>query len=321
VATVVFDKPGLVLLGESVESVRIGEDNVDDSYHAIAGLGIASATIGNVTVNGGSYGIIWDEGGVVVVDTGFENCLYGMVIARSHGCEVLRCSFVSMDKGVRVTQASTDITIRDCTFDGIDDNAISMQTVTNALVADCRFTDVVSGVLYDYCQGAISGCEIYGRAGHYYGSAISVFASPDIAINDCVLDYTMNSTYTVLRVSNGASITGSGNVIRGDGQTSVYFSGEDTCHDFVNNEIYRARHYCLIALAYGENTDDPPLHLDMSGNYWGTEDEALIAEWIDDHLDHPDHPNYRMVVDFVPYHGDPVRVEPRSLSQVRGIFD
>ena len=56
----------------------------------------------------------------------------------------------------------------------------------------------------------------------------------------------------------------------------------------------------------------------MTGDYWGTEDEALIAEWIDDHLDHPDHPNYRMVVDFVPYHGDPVRVEPRSLSQVRG---
>jgi hypothetical protein len=109
-----------------------------------------------------------------------------------------------------------------------------------------------------------------------------------------------------LRVSNGASITGSGNVIRGDGQTSVYFSGEDTCHEFVNNEIYRARHYCLIALAYGENTDDPPLHLDMTGNYWGTENEALIAEWIDDHLDHPDHPNYRMVVDFVPYHGDQV---------------
>src|SRR6056297_195683 len=96
-ATVAFDKPGLVLLGESVDTVRIGEDDTSANYHAIAGLGIASAAIGNVTVNGGSDGVVWEAGGLEVRHSRFENCVYGVVIYRGNGCDIFGCTFQDLE--------------------------------------------------------------------------------------------------------------------------------------------------------------------------------------------------------------------------------
>jgi hypothetical protein len=67
-------------------------------------------------------------------------------------------------------------------------------------------------------------------------------------------------------------------------------------------------------LCYSSSDED--CRVDLTGNYWGTDSEAQIAEWI---MDSNDDPDYCCTVDFIPFEGS-VATEPWSWSSVKGLF-
>ena len=61
----------------------------------------------------------------------------------------------------------------------------------------------------------------------------------------------------------------------------------------------------------------PPVHFDLSNNWWGTTDVDYIAEWI--YAGHDD-PTVNYFFDFEPFADGPVSVESRIWTEVKGLF-
>lgn len=58
-------------------------------------------------------------------------------------------------------------------------------------------------------------------------------------------------------------------------------------------------------------------HLDMTNNYWGTDDPDSIQAWIEDGNDDPDWPYY---IDWNPYKSDEVSTEKKSMGNVKSMY-
>jgi hypothetical protein len=63
------------------------------------------------------------------------------------------------------------------------------------------------------------------------------------------------------------------------------------------------------------NQDD--CRIDLENNDWGTDSQAQIEEWISDSNDDPER---CCEVDFLPFVGGPVPVEPRDWSSLKEMY-
>jgi len=61
----------------------------------------------------------------------------------------------------------------------------------------------------------------------------------------------------------------------------------------------------------------PDIHLNLTGNYWGTPDSTQIAEWI---IDGHDDPSIHAFVDFAPFSGQPQPAESKSWGEVKNLY-
>lgn len=83
--------------------------------------------------------------------------------------------------------------------------------------------------------------------------------------------------------------------------------------DFHDNHILNGGGWSVRAQGGAQS----PWPIDLTNNFWGTDDAAQIAGWISD--SHND-PASRLVVDFEPFHGQPVRTEETSFGRVKAAF-
>ena len=64
-----------------------------------------------------------------------------------------------------------------------------------------------------------------------------------------------------------------------------------------------------------------PVIVDLTLNYWGTDDPAQIATWIDDYNDH--HPMelwWYVIVQYEPFADQPVQTERTTWGTVKSLF-
>lgn len=64
-----------------------------------------------------------------------------------------------------------------------------------------------------------------------------------------------------------------------------------------------------------------PVVVDLTDNYWGTDDPAQIAAWIHDYNDYsPPNPGCWVVIDFEPFADQPVQTEQTTWGAVKSLF-
>jgi len=95
----------------------------------------------------------------------------------------------------------------------------------------------------------------------------------------------------------------------GQHYAALYFSSNDQ-NVVTDCNIYNGGQWSVRCLGSGA------CYLDMRGNYWGTDDEDQIREWI---YDSNDNPEYNCNVDFIPF-STVVSVEQKSWSAVKELF-
>ncbi len=111
--------------------------------------------------------------------------------------------------------------------------------------------------------------------------------------------------------SSGAFVLCERTTFSNQSYRTLYLNGYGTSYfhecDIINGGGVSA--YCDY-----NGTDD--CHIDMTNNYWGTDSEEQIREWIQDNTDDPE---ICCTVDFIPFvMGTPV--ETKSLSSLKNMF-
>jgi len=128
-----------------------------------------------------------------------------------------------------------------------------------------------------------------------------------MALNDSVLGQAPGN----VAVSNGSTLTGSGNVLAGGTVYTIHIIASTTI-EFHDNHILNAGGWS----AYVATPSQQPVEFDLRNNYWGTADAEQIAAWIRDGED--DAANTEVI--FEPFHSQPISTQKTSLGQLRLLF-
>ena len=197
------------------------------------------------------------------------------------------------------------------------------------MIEECEFVECQQGLyawtpssgnvcIYDSVfRGGQIGPVFLGGAGgevrrcRLIDCKFSLEDSGEVTVTDC--DVTREDGGLALHMTNRLPVVLTNNIFSSNG-TVVYLAsyGLGTIRD---NQFLRTGDGYWIECAYHPSfTQD----IDFSGNYWGTTDLEEISEGIWDCYDDPD--TYNCVI-FEPIADGPVRVESRSWSGVKALFD
>jgi len=322
-ATVALQKGGLVLQGSGTEQTIIGAGSTYWDYRAIVAENnpsiVYSFTVRDIAIVGGYTGIHYEGDGLLVERCEFANSFDGVAIFTSDNNRVCDSVFHDLGIGIDSFMGNDILIVSGCRFEQME-CGVSMQTVTGGIVRDCVFRECIGGIQYDRSSGEITACQVHGIEGTEYGSGVFLELDSVVTMSNCLVDMSTSSPQAALYVRNGSVLSGSDNVIRGGGGTSMRVAGRGRCDNFHGNEIYKAENYCLEAEYYNPSLYGPLVELDMTDNYWGTDIADSISSWIDDADDHPRSPNYWMTVVFQPFEDESVPVTQKSFSDVKNLF-
>jgi hypothetical protein len=324
-AVVAINKSGLEIRGAGVDQTIIGADFYSMNLRTIIAYDPAwldGLTIADATILGGWIAMsIWYVNSVHVEGCEFRDSQSGIHLAYGSDNIIRGCQFRDLvSTGVRVSGLGASNTlIEDCQFSGMI-QGVSISRIHDAVVTDCTMTDVRVPIQFDVgARGEITNLYATGRDGDQYGVGVSLVGIGTRAtLVDCVIDWSMTST-AALSVGDAATVSGHGNVLRGGDLFTINLLGPQAVDGFHHNEIYREGGFAVRARYWGDPTQRPA-HVDMTNNYWGTDDPELIAAWIEDYHDHPGQPHWCMVVDFIPFVSGPVPVQQQTWTDVKNLF-
>jgi len=115
-----------------------------------------------------------------------------------------------------------------------------------------------------------------------------------------------------LKTDDGGHVEGIGNIFSGGTFSTIFVSAGSL--SLQGNHILNNGGQSVF-LEYFWNP--PNVHLDLTGNYWGTEDAGVIAEWI---TDFNDDPSIHAIVDFEPFSDQPQPTDLKSWGEVKNLY-
>jgi hypothetical protein len=257
--------------------------------------------------------------------------------------EVQNCRFTRLDKGVFTIGADGGF-IRNCEFEDVSFNngGTAAQAYTPArdfVVEHCTFVNCTTAFRADWsgCQDVtIQHCTITGGrtgVGFYSGASGNVrhctITRPDtrgISLNITGIVEIIGNEVLVTAPEFGAALsignasTGSTIIVRDNVFESDYAAfmivSPNASLDCRGNHFLQHGGQGWLAWAATNYMGDP-VHLDLTGNWWGTTDTAYIAEHI---WDCHDDPQVRIFFDYEPIADGPIPTEGQTWSQVKERF-
>ena len=265
----------------------------------------------------------------------------GVRIEREGRCEIDDCVFRDSSGGFFGVLRDGGW-IRNCQFINNDTEygwpAVDFYTPTvGVVVENCRFTNCRYGV-NSYWPGcsdiAVNSCIFTGgRSGvGFIDGASGAVTNCDIAVTDAGI---VGSSAGSVRIEdNYVRQTGSGGCA-----FYVYWHPGDF---YLRNNVFEAEWVVMWILTPLVNIDardnhfirtsptswfarpienqhysGDPIHLDLTGNWWGTDNPAEVAQWIWDGNDDPDQHYF---FDYLPMLGGPVPTEAVTWGAVKSLF-
>jgi len=305
---VVFTKDNLTLRGDGKDVTVIGPAvHPEDHPQYYFGIGAprgdrTSAVVRDLTIENCEWGIYASTPNCEFYGLLIRGCNEAIREVALSSCLVEDCEVIDCNSGIEAFSPAINLTVRNSRFsNGVI--GLLCVLVENVLVEDSVFTDFWGpfsiqqdsnailrnvdatsnhNVVVDLCMGG--SAEIYDS--RFSGGEIGLYSSGSF-VHCERSSFTNNSYRTLYLNSYNTSYFHDCEIINGGG-VSVYcaFNGTDDCH------------------------------IDMTNNYWGTDSEEQIREWI---VDKTDDPEICCTVDFIPFNpGTPV--EAKSLSSLKDLF-
>jgi len=297
--TIVGDDRDAVVIGPAVpaDNLATGPDGIQDTFGS-------SLTVRGITVRNVNVGVSAIGTNLFVADCNVHTCEIGIGAAVTGGTHIWDSSISDVKgQGIAIldVQGESPAIIQRCviTDTGI---GIDMQTEGN-LVADCSVVRGTVGIQASFAGSAqIVNCTLQdqGNVGIGVLGGSSVFASSN----------RISGSAQCIFVSG--ALSGSGNQLMGGTFATLRIGGQSAL-DFHDNHILNAGGWSVHTVGGSLNV----WPIDLTNNFWGSEDSDQIADWI---YDRNDSNGTWLLVDFEPFHGQPVRTEETSFGRVKAAF-
>lgn len=236
------------------------------------------------------------------------------------------CRFITCERGVD-TGVTIQVQISDVEITGVEAQGILISDVqgeTPAIIERCSITDTSIGIDMQTEGNLVADCAVLrGTVGIQ-----TSFAGTSQIVN-CTLTGQGNVGIGVL---GGSSVWANGNLISGAAQcfyVSGFLGGVEnqlmggsfatlrvlgrSVLDLHDNHILNSGGWSVRA----ESGANSIWTIDLTNNFWGTDDPAQIAEWI---YDRNDSTNTWLLVDYQPFYGQPVSTTETSFGKVKAAF-
>jgi Right handed beta helix region len=234
----------------------------------------------------------------------------------STGGFIRNCQFSNLpERGIGLHGPTHDFLVEDCLFEEVSD-AIKLQgSGVDVLIQNCNFYTSIGGPVIQSAggsSGTVINCVIE-KAGSPYSSAIAAASGGSLSVFDSTI---ISYGGFGFRLSGTGEIQVHGNIVISD--NACLFKGypnEWGTTSFSNNHFLReGAGFFVKPLA---NNWTEPEYVDMTNNYWGTQDLGEIAEYI---LDGNDSPNIHYFINFEPIADGPVSSESISLDGIKALY-
>ncbi|MDY0111104.1 MAG: right-handed parallel beta-helix repeat-containing protein [Candidatus Krumholzibacteria bacterium] len=303
----------LTLIGSGAALTVIGPLGPDQHHRYTYGIYAAWAervVLENLAVRnidyGGSRAILQHGGHLTMNDCVFADCYEGVNANCDDGVVIDRCQFSNIRwDGLNLYLGSSPGSIGFCTFENVR-TGVYLGSGQGVVFHDCTLRGGTTGIGFNYSSiGTIARCsfkEINDKAIIHGGSSTLALWDNEISVDDAVGVYLA-----------GLRLYGSGNVII-SGSWCLWGRSVNT-KDFRDNQFLAGGPgaYAVRTADYTGN----PLRLDLRYNWWGTDDADVIDALI---YDGNDSAATNIIVDYVPFLGQPVATEATTWSQIKQIF-
>ena len=303
--TIIGDGADVVILGPEVPAAEIV--NNQGPAGIIGPLGASDTmTLRGVTVRNLASGVRAQGGYVHVEDCTFTGTHWGVMTNVTGFATVRRCEFRStLDRGVvmfRSLNAQGGL-VEDCTFFECR-NGVDLQP-RNTQLRDCTFVGGGIGA-----QVSFGGDCIIQRC------TFQDLWNGGLVISDGAQVQLFDSEFlgeSPLNILVGGLLEGSGNLLGGGTVMTMRIFYPSTVR-FHGNHILNGGGYTVHA-----TSGLPPIRtMDLTGNFWGTQDPAQVAAWILDWEDASD--SCCIDILFEPMADQPISTESTSMGELKARF-
>ncbi len=303
--------PDLTIIGSGMDVTIIGPRK-DDTWGNFDSSGICSAfnmpdgvlRVENLTVSGVSTGFQNETGSLFLTNMAIRKCYRGsfsMGPFQALGCEISDMAYM----GLSTNSGSRDVVIDSCLFENCF-AGFNFHYTPNVIISNCQFLGCGVGGKIVACSGEMFNCQIPDawHCGFEFGGT-GVFH---------LYDNQFNSAHYNMLIDGGAdNLLCEGNVFSGTDRYGIgIFSCQPIFHD---NTILKDSGYSVFLDGYLYETK----HVDLTNNYWGTDNPDTIAAWISDANDEYTH-QMNGYVDFLPFSVVPLSTEKSSLGGFKAMF-
>lgn len=268
-------------------------------------------TLADLTIaNCPGHGLLFDMltgGRIEVARVDVENCYSGINILGTFNSHVQDCNInTTVDRGLFARWAD-DILIENCRLIG-GAGLVHLYSTRNGQVTNCRVENAADGFILQYCEGvSVSHCQALDM--EYNG--LIVDSSQDIQISDVEV---MGHSYGGLVLSSVTNLEITNSLFQAGGATLKY---EFPCPGLVFHGNHILPSDDGISVRTYSNYSGPAWSVDLTDNFWGTDDSEQVAEWI---IDGNDDPSIHIFIDYLPMAGGPMGTDRTTLDGLKALY-
>ena len=314
-------KEVLTLIGAGASQTIIGpivlDPDINRRNYGIYGVfGLVSLVVKDLKiVNMNWKGLVPFDALIRIINCDFVNCRIGIHNEGLDGSLIEGCRFEDCyNHGIIIAPPTTGLIVRDCQFINCELGfGFHWSGVQDCEVLNCSITGGYFGGQFDEgASGLVRDCYFYGQE-----RACMIFARSGLVRleNNWIEQVDSDNMYAgALSFTDSSDVHGEGNTVIST-ESCFLFNGIPK-FNLQNNHFLRNGPDAWYARV-SEPFSLPEDHVDLSGNYWGTDDPHEISTWIYDAYDSEE---ISLWVDFMPILTEPVvGVDPPRLVQANQI--
>ena len=250
-----------------------------------------------------------DSGGrVEITRVGISNCFSGINVKRTMNSHIFECDIqTTIHRGIWAWRVD-GLLVENCSF---QDDGIEFYEAQRSAISNCRTDNSEVGIALGFCGSTtVSQCLLLNSG---YNS-LFIWGGCDILVHDIEAIDQSDAGLTIKNYHGMSDIEIRDSVFKA-GAVSCYFYDPFPGFVFRNNHILPSDEGCSI-WALNHYTG-PDTWIDMTGNYWGTDDPQEVAASI--HDGHDDEA-CSVFIDFEPMAGGPVSTTRTSLGGLKALY-
>ncbi len=301
--TIIGAGSAMTIIGPSEEDTW---GNSDKCIGIVSGLSFSEPgrlRVENVSVVRVPRAFEITSGSLSISECAVSDCYDG--IASKCLTQVFNCEFFNCHWGVLIFSGAYDVIFEGCLFEDCS-TGFNCSSTPGISVRNCQLQSCGQAGLFNGCTGEMLGCSVTDAwfAGvAFYGSGVFHF-----------YDNQVNSAhYNMIFGQNADNLLCENNIFSGTDRECLHIT---SCQPvFHNNQILKDSGFAVYLGGFAHETE----HVDMTKNYWGTDDPDSIAAWISDANDEYSSPMHGYV-DFMPFTGGPVPTQKTTSGGLKAMF-